>query len=539
MSSLPEGDAGPEDRVDAVDPVGGPTPPEPAELLALAQHLGRMAWFSWHVPSGVESADPTAQRWLGLAPGVASSPVQTLLRLAHVDDRQPLATALAPPAWPAPPKQHTELCFRLLDGDGAGEPRHLQALLEWQCDAQGRPFRLLGLLSDQTDAHRELQAERDAAAFWRQALTMADVSVWRVDPDLQRIRFVLRASGTPETLAPDQGMALQQQRSLIHPDDQPAIRAAATQALDSDRVIDVVGRYARPDGSWRTLLTRRAAHRDAEGRLLGLLGVSIDLSPAAEAEAERQRLAEDKRRAEQISLAQAAFLTRMSHELRTPLNAVLGFAQVLLGEAEALSSPRQREMVERIAQAGRDMLALAEGMLQRQPAAVAVDGVATVDAATEPNALPSATLNAAAPTTGVSAVPAPAAEPHRLRLLCVEDNPVNALLLRELVAMRPAIALRLCADAGSALAEAPAFRPQVALLDLQLPDLDGLSLMRRLRAMPELAACRCIALSANALADDMRAARQAGFDDFWTKPIDVPRFLAGLDALVAELAAAG
>ena len=73
----------------------------------------------------------------------------------------------------------------------------------------------------------------------------------------------------------------------------------------------------------------------------------------------------------------------------------------------------------------------------------------------------------------------------------------------------------------------------MALLDLHLPDISGFEVMTALRREPQLADCRFIALSANALPEDIRTARQAGFDDYWTKPIEVLAFLAALDGLIA------
>jgi CheY-like chemotaxis protein len=61
--------------------------------------------------------------------------------------------------------------------------------------------------------------------------------------------------------------------------------------------------------------------------------------------------------------------------------------------------------------------------------------------------------------------------------------------------------------------------------------------MQRLRADERHQHCRYIALSANAMPDDVQAARAAGFDDYWTKPIDVRRFLQAIDALMQPAAA--
>ena len=66
---------------------------------------------------------------------------------------------------------------------------------------------------------------------------------------------------------------------------------------------------------------------------------------------------------------------------------------------------------------------------------------------------------------------------------------------------------------------------------MQLPDMDGHELLRRLRA--QRLPSRIVALSANAMPDAVQRARDAGFDDYWTKPIDIAQFLAGLDRLAA------
>jgi CheY-like chemotaxis protein len=67
------------------------------------------------------------------------------------------------------------------------------------------------------------------------------------------------------------------------------------------------------------------------------------------------------------------------------------------------------------------------------------------------------------------------------------------------------------------------------LVDMQLPDFDGLEVLRRLRADPATANLRVVALSANAIPADIQRALQAGFDDYWTKPLDFKVFNAALD----------
>jgi CheY-like chemotaxis protein len=71
----------------------------------------------------------------------------------------------------------------------------------------------------------------------------------------------------------------------------------------------------------------------------------------------------------------------------------------------------------------------------------------------------------------------------------------------------------------------------VILVDMQLPDFDGFEVLKRLRLHPETAAIPCIALSANAMPDDIQRGLACGFDDYWTKPIKFQPFLDALERL--------
>ena len=135
-----------------------------------------------------------------------------------------------------------------------------------------------------------------------------------------------------------------------------------------------------------------------------------------------------------------------------------------------------------------------------------------------------ALAGAAAPASGAPAAP-------RHTLLYIEDNAVNTLIVRELLERRPDIALHTAGDGAAGLAAARRLRPALLLLDMQLPDMAGLEVLRRLRADPATVGLCCIALSANALPEDIALARAAGVADYWTKPLDLSAFLAALDKL--------
>ena len=68
---------------------------------------------------------------------------------------------------------------------------------------------------------------------------------------------------------------------------------------------------------------------------------------------------------------------------------------------------------------------------------------------------------------------------------------------------------------------------------MNLPDTNGLALIRRLREDPRTRPLRCIALSADAMREQINAALAAGFDEYWTKPIDVRKVLSDLSRLLA------
>jgi PAS domain S-box-containing protein len=136
-----------------------------------------------------------------------------------------------------------------------------------------------------------------------------------------------------------------------------------------------------------------------------------------------------------------------------------------------------------------------------------------------------------APLAGVHADLGDAGATARLKVLYIEDNPVNVVLVQELVALRPEVSLSVAVDGLSGVTRAMTEVPHVVLVDMQLPDIDGFEVLRRLRAEPLLADLTIVALSANAMPEDVNRARQAGFDDYWTKPIDFHTFLRNLTSL--------
>ena len=144
-------------------------------------------------------------------------------------------------------------------------------------------------------------------------------------------------------------------------------------------------------------------------------------------------------------------------------------------------------------------------------------------------------LPARAAQAAVSPAPAAAREPaapaglvRSAQVLYIEDNEVNVLLVEELV--RSVQGMRIVSEptGNAGVARAQSLQPDLILIDMQLPDFDGFEVLRRLRASNITARTPCIALSANAMPEDIARAREAGFDDYWTKPIRFKEFIRAL-----------
>jgi two-component system, cell cycle response regulator DivK len=117
------------------------------------------------------------------------------------------------------------------------------------------------------------------------------------------------------------------------------------------------------------------------------------------------------------------------------------------------------------------------------------------------------------------------------RILLVEDNPDNRdMLSRRLI--RRGCEVEFAGDGAEAVAAAQAAPPDLVLMDLSLPVMDGWEATRRLKADPRTAAVPVIALTAHAMSGDRDRALEAGCDDYDTKPVDLARLLGKMAALL-------
>ncbi|MGA8481783.1 MAG: response regulator [Chthoniobacterales bacterium] len=122
-----------------------------------------------------------------------------------------------------------------------------------------------------------------------------------------------------------------------------------------------------------------------------------------------------------------------------------------------------------------------------------------------------------------------------MKVLYVEDNDDNIFMLRNRL-RRAGYEVVVAMDGVQGVAAAAAEKPDVILMDLSLPQLDGWEATRRIKAAPETKHIPVIALTAHAMMGDREKALAAGCDDFDTKPVELPRLLKKIRSLTERAA---
>lgn len=119
-------------------------------------------------------------------------------------------------------------------------------------------------------------------------------------------------------------------------------------------------------------------------------------------------------------------------------------------------------------------------------------------------------------------------------ILYVEDSPASRDLLGQIIESQTAYRLLTAHEAGKGLELAAAERPDLILLDINLPGMDGYRMLERLKAQPGTRDIPVFAVSANAMAGDIERGKAAGFATYFTKPVDVKALLDAIAKAVGE-----
>ncbi|MHA7817448.1 MAG: PAS domain S-box protein [Pseudohaliea sp.] len=157
--------------------------------------------------------------------------------------------------------------------------------------------------------------------------------------------------------------------------------------------------------------------------------------------------------------------------------------------------------------------------------------------------LPAASPAAASPGPSgdatTAAVPGPAqdsAQEQRRSVLYIEDNPANLRLMEQILARRGDVHLLTAHTPGLGIELAMAWEPQLILLDINLPGMDGYEVLKVLGAEERTRRIPVVAVTANAMPRDIERGRQAGFVDYLPKPLAIPQLNALLDRLLSRAA---
>lgn len=118
-----------------------------------------------------------------------------------------------------------------------------------------------------------------------------------------------------------------------------------------------------------------------------------------------------------------------------------------------------------------------------------------------------------------------------MNILYVEDNDDNIYMLEKRL-KRAGFSVMIARDGAQGVAMALAELPDLILMDMSLPVLDGWEATRQIKAAPQTKHIPVIALTASAMSSDKEKAMVAGCDDFDTKPVELPRLLGKIQALV-------
>jgi len=507
------------------------------QRVALAARGAGLGTWELELPTGRVHWDPQMWRLRGREPRPVAMDIDERLACVHPLDREGAAVANTRAHEEGTAVEHE---FRVIWPDG--QVRWLASRSVEIQDPEGGGRRRIGVNWDITDSRTAETVRREREIALRESASKSKFLA-RMSHELRTpLNAVLGFSQL--LLADEAGLdpaAQSRRRRLDH------IRSAGQHLLTLiNDVLDLSGL----EGGELRIARQPLALRGVVEQTLPMLGPLLQHQPVQiDTGALDLVVLADATRLRQVLLnllSNAIKYNRPGGRVR--IEALRRDGQVCLRVSDTgrgLSAEQMRQLFEPFNRLGADRegidgtgigLAIVKALVERMHGTVHVDstlGAGSVfevqlqEAPAEPSAAP--VQPDAAPETD----PLPAATARRT-VLYVEDNPVNALIIGELMARRNDLVLHVATDGASGVRQARTLRPDLILLDMQLPDFDGYEVLRRLREQPATAGIPCIALSANAMPDDIARALQAGVSDYWTKPLDFKAFMASLDTLFGK-----
>jgi PAS domain S-box-containing protein len=493
------------------------------ERSALATRAAGIGIWEWDAEAGVSRWDEQMFVLRGQEPRTAPPGFDEMTRWVHPDDRAYVNDQIQSARVDDRTAYYE---FRVLRGDG--QVRWLASRSLPVRDERGRTRWRLGVNWDITEAHDAAAARHERELVLRESQAKSEL--------LARMSHELRTPmnavlGFTRLLMAD---------DAPHGDDPAAVAEAdATRQARLEHIhsagehlltlINNVLELSRLDGPARDVVLQPVQLATVIEQTLPLVeGLAIQHGVAVVAPPSPLHVRADPTRLKQVLvnlLTNAIKYNRPGGSVRLEIAPVAGRVRLRVSDdGVGMTSEQQAHAFEPFNRAGAERAGIEGTGIGLTIVKALVEGMGgriTVDSTRGVGSVFEVLLDAAA-ESGPLALPAP-------RLLYIEDNAVNVLIVAELVRRRHGIEFDSMPDGASGVARAAQTLPGLVLVDMQLPDIDGLEVLRRLRADPATAQLRVVALSANAIPADIQRALQAGFDDYWTKPLDFKVFNAALD----------
>jgi hypothetical protein len=506
------------------------------ERVALAARSAGMGTWEWDVESGEAVWDEAMFRLRGVAPQATALNAEQRLSMTHPDDAEQVKRALREAARNT---SATSYEFRVIWPDGT--VRWLASRSTPAPDANGRGSRRIGVNWDITDSKNAEVQRREHELAVRESQAKSEF-LSRMSHELRTplnavLGFTQLLMIGKEALQPQQRIKLGHIQSagehlLALIDDVLDLSSLESDQLKLDlqpvpladvlnEALPLVDALARSHG---IVVTHGAADGSPDGRLDGVvMGDRTRL---------RQMLINLLSNAIKYNRPQGRVSVTSEVGPQHVAMSVHDTGRGMTPEQQAhLFEPFNRLGLEREGIEGTGIgLAVVKALAQRMGGEVRVSsrpGEGSVFTVRLPRAPDDA---GGTPEVAHAAPPPRATLPHRHgTVLYIEDNPVNVLLVQELIRLRPGLVLASATTGMAGVAQAAALKPDLILIDIQLPDIDGFQVLRHLQQQEATSHIPCIALSANAMPDDISRAKAAGFIEYWTKPIAFAPFLAALD----------
>ncbi len=506
---------------------------EREQLLREAQTLAHMGnWTAWQRTGRLDWSDEV-YRIFGYEPGSVQPSIEAFRATVHPDDRM-LVTASEAGATRT---GSLDVTYRIVRPDGS--IRYVHEVARMTLDDSGSPLLLSGTVQDVTELkHTELAliSARDEAERANRAKSQFLSSM------SHELRTPLNAILGFSQLLIDQAMPAEQQKASAQ-----EIFLAGEHLLG---LINEVLDLARIEAGKVELTLSPVCARDVLKESLGFvrtLAEQYQVTLVCHAGGPAPVMADPLRLKQVLMnlLSNAIKYNRPGGQVEASISVGVDVTRISVHDTGMGIEPeRQQELFQPFSRLGAEQLHVeGTGMglniskhlvelmggsigMDSVPQAGSVFWITLPTAAVESRAAIGPAASAAASTDGATSV--------LKRVLYVEDNPTNVKLVQQMLAQRPDIQLLSAHTPELGLEIAASARPDLILLDINLPGMDGYQVLRLLQADPDASGIPVVAVSAYAMHADVERGLAAGFAEYITKPVNALRLKQTLDRILSS-----